>query len=1052
MNRGCAGQIALSEPQRAAVTAAPGRLVFMGGPGSGKSLVICERAIWLVANNVARAGEVLVLAPSRRAAVTLDEYIRRRRAGTGAPTATSFHGLALTILRRHYRELGYGQMPQILNAASHFHFLRRILTEEDPVLWPHYGKHLRTKTVQKLVHDVVVKAAENGLDAGEVVRRAHRWGRPDLKELALFYARYQERHRLAGMVDFGELLGIVAQALSARPEIGDVYRRAFRHILVDEYEEANPAQAELLYHLIDAETDLLIAGDPQQAINSYRGGTSSNLLACQEAFGASAIISSENFRSAERLAALDRFVCPAKCHLVLGDERPEGEARELFRRGDVRQDDDETCGAVRNPSASPGLVVLRSFTYLLDEARWIATKVESLIESGTPPTQVAILFRKLAVPLANILSAELAHRGIPCDVQSDRPVLEDRMLRAAVDVLRYLAALEDSAQALVRVLESPLSGLPPFGLRELQQAAALANKGLAQLAAEEANLEDLRLSEATHAATVALRDRLAALRRKVYWSVENLLWDIWRLFPAFRADALAGGRSSAVYATLLAEVSTLQERRGSMDIKQFLDLLESGYFERVSAESRRQQGVVIATVHQAKGREWDVVFLPGLVEGTFPQGPSQLDETSALLARDLASSPDPSQNGIGRLNALLRARHLEEERRVFYVAISRARRDLYLSHSCRNADGTAAEPPSRFLDLVAKCTEVEIAPHDAGESLPSDVDGAAVHYRRLLVSTDPLSQAQALYALHEMRQIWPQSLRSAEWWDNVQETDGAAPPFPDGSLFLSASRLGTYRDCPLKYEFGYHWGLGEPEGPALTIGSLLHKVLEEYHRPGSLLPRTRETLGALLEQNFDEGAFRYRPVARQGKKSLSQMLDAYYSRYGQLESVVEVEKSFEFAFGPHSIAGYVDRVDQLPSGELEIVDYKTGEPMSNAEAEDDLQLAIYDLAFHGDEKLRAIGKPAKVSYLYVKKVTTSSRGEGKRSYSPTDESRARLEGRLARYSAGILGELFPSRRAMSRVLPDLDAEDMKRTLSENPCRHCSFGWICPEMERGDRGS
>ncbi|MBI3979576.1 MAG: ATP-dependent helicase [Chloroflexi bacterium] len=1051
-------ELTLTEVQREVIEAPPGRQVFLARAGAGKTLVLGERAVRLVERGIARADQLLLLAPSRRVALALGNHVRSRLGNTVAPVAASFHGLALAIQRRHYRELGYRRLPQVLTTARHFHTLRLALAAESPDQWPHLGRAIGSDALWKLARDLAIGAAENGLDPTDLRRRVLVWGQPELEDLIEFVIRFQARLRGEGAVDFGQLLADVVRLLAARPEIAKYERRTYRHILVDELEDANAAQVDLLCHLLDEESDLVVAGDPEQAINSFRSGSPTYLLGCAGQLGARLVTSAENHRSAERPAELVRSVRPNSITMSL--------------EGDAVTRPDGIPTQAGDPGGDTGFAVLRPSTYPSDEARWIADQVASLIRAGTRPARIAILVRALAAPVARLIAAELARRDIPHRVQSGKRVLADPLLQATADLLRYLLAsrqetaghadrsmattdgadgsigLLESVRratadlAFLRVLDSPLSGLPPFGLTAVRRAAALAERDVAHLEAD--GLDDLVLDEDVRSALTALLDRLADLRSKLAWGAPSLLWEIWRLFPAFRDDALAGGQASAAYAALLNEVAGIGRRR-FIGLADAVDLLDTGYFDHVASSSPESHGVLMTTVHQAKGQEWEVVFLPGLTEGAFPLCHSPLD-LDPLLARDLPEAPDgPLSAAAAELIARRHARHAAEERRVFHVAVSRACRGLYLSCSRRGADGASAELPSRFLDAVTGCPAVDVIIGDAVEPLPLEVDAAVLHYRRLLRSAEPLLQAQGLYALHEMRRRWPEAVRPAEWWGNIGETVGAAPPFPDGSLHLSATRLGAYRDCPLAYQFGYHWRLTEPEGPALTVGNLIHQVLEEYHRPDSPLPRTRQALGETLNRRFDETAFLYRPLARQARKALDEMLDVYFARYGQSGPTVAVERPFQFAFGSHMISGLIDRVDRLPEGGLELIDYKTGSAMSKDEAKLDLQLALYDLAFFEDEELRGLGQPTRVSYLYLKSI--GPRADGKRGHAPAGDSRDWLKTRVRYYADAILAERFPAHRSIPRELPDLDPMELDRALRNDPCRFCGFTWVCPEAER-----
>ncbi|MHB1417098.1 MAG: ATP-dependent helicase, partial [Chloroflexota bacterium] len=994
------------------------------GPGAGKTTVLGERAAWLIAGDLARPEAVLVLAPSRRAAEAVARYARRRLGGLPGPSATSFHGLALTLLRRHYAVLGYRRPPVPLDFRSLPQTLRDLLAAEDPVAWGPYGPMLGSSALRTLATDAVRGAAENGLDeaALRALGEGPGAGTP-LRELAGFYGRYREHLRREGLVDFSALLAQAVDLLDAHPTIARQCQEEYRCILVDEFEEASYVKAELLCRLVGPQTDLVVAGDPEEGIGSYQGGCPEYLRQCAERLGARVFTSVENHRAAPRPHDFCRAIRPA----TAGDT-PKPPA----------------VSEAPGPSEEQGSVVLRPFAYGTDEAAWVAAEVASLVRAGTPPAEIAVVFRSLRSPLARLVQTELARRNIPCAVPANGGVLREPLLQATVDLLRYLAGEEPPDEGLPRLLDSPLGGLPPFGLDELRRAAASAGASVAGLLIDGIDGANLDVGEDVRAAIVSLRERLAGLEERTEWSMASLLWEIWRLFPAFAADARAEGKAARAYAALLAEVARLEEGGSSLSPSDLVERLERGDFDGLGATERRQTGVAITTVHQAKGREWAAVFLPDLCEEVFPLRRSPLDLVAPLLMRDLPVAGDEFDTA-----ALVAARHNAEERRIFYVAASRACRALYLSYSRYGADGTTTRLPSRFLDTVSSCPDVEVVPGQWRENLPLHPTGAVAHYRARLRAADPLERARAVYALHRLRGTFPEAMRPAGWWENVPETAGGAPPFPGGRLYLSASRLGAYRECPLAYERSYHWRLYERTGTAATLGSILHGVLEEYHRPGSLLPRGRESLQQLLEERFDESAFPYRPVARQAKRNLEKLLDLYYERYGLDGPALAVERRFAFDFGPHVVTGFIDRVDEVAPGELEIIDYKSGGAMKYEDAEADLQLALYDLAFLEDPDLQALGRPVKVSYLYPKNI--GKRADGKRSYEPSETSREYLQQRVRYYADGILGERFPSHHELAMAFADLDAAELERLLKKDPCRFCGWTWLCPWSEKGAAG-
>lgn len=1006
------------DPLQLVATGFGAKTICLGGPGTGKTTLLAERAAWLIASGAARPEQVLVLAPSRRAAEAVARLARQHLGGGQGPQASSFAALALALLPRHYRALGYSRPPRVLDTSEQRQTIREVLTAEDPAAWGTYTYALGRRVLQTLAYDTATGAAENGLDPEELRWRGEAAGAGvPLRELAAFYPRYRAFLRARHLVDFGHLQAEVARLLSQLPAVAEECQRSYPFLLVDEFEEATYAQACLLEGLVGPQTGLLVAGDPEQAIGSFRGGSPTYLLDLGERLGARVVHLEGRHRGGEGL------------HRFWAALRPGGQAEGA---------PGEPAPAAAQPAK--GSVVLRIHPYLSDEARWLASQIERLLHAKTKPAEIAVVFRTLGTPLARLLQAELKRRDIPYCIPTEGASVAQPLLRATFDLLAYLAGGAPAEAALLRLLDSPLGGLPPFGLDEVHRLAALADLPLAQWL--DSHPDAWKASPALREALVALRERLGTLKAQAGGSVGSLLWEIWRAFPAFAEDARTGGTASRAYAALLGEVARLEEGGCSLSITALRERLERGDFDGLTAPAGQQAGVAITTVHRAKGCEWPVVFLPDLTEGSLPIARSALDLVAPLLLRDLAIPSSEAD-----LAAEVARRHLEEERRIFYVAASRAQTTLYLSYSRTGADGTSALLPSRFLGAVTACPVVRVE-NEGQEELPLHPLGALAHYRAFLRSPDPLLRAQALYAIDRLRQAQPALVRPAQWWENVAETIGGAPPFPEGRLYLSASRLGAYRECPLAYQYAHHWRLWEPAGTPATVGSLLHAVLEEYHRPGSILPRGREVLQSLLEERFQESQFPYRPVARQAKRNLEKLLDLYYDRYGLDGPALAVEQRFTFAFGPHVVNGFIDRIDCLPSGELELIDYKSGDAMKHDDATADLQLALYDLAFYEDQALGALGRPAKVSYIYPKAIGKTAKADGKRSYQPTDQTRAYLRERMAYYAQAMLEERFPSHFELAEAFADLDPAELERIVAKNPCYFCGWTWLCPWQERG----
>ncbi|MHB8991846.1 MAG: ATP-dependent helicase [Chloroflexota bacterium] len=991
------------DPQQVDATTAPGPVAALGEPGTGKTTVVVERAAHLIASGVPK-DRILVLALSRRSMAEMTARLVERLA-TEAPVVTTLHSLALGLVRHNYREAGYRRPPRSLAGQEAWHRLKATLEHENPADWPRYGSMLRSQTLLALAIDLVAGSAQNALEDREILDRFAEYGRSDLKELVRFLGRYLRQLKELGLIDLQWALVEAQRLLENHPEILCAHRDRYPHLLVDEFEDASFAQARLASML--GGNGLFVAGNPDQSINSFQGGSPAHL----RKLAASPEVRVARLGTCHRSAPAIQRACWS-----------------LVENGASPVEDGEP----------PDAVTLRTFAHQSEEPLWIAQEILSLLRSGIGPQQVAVLFRSGKDPVARGLSRRLIHMGIPIRLAPDpRSVAADPLVGSAIDVLRYLDSPADSRKAqFVGLLTSPLAGLTPAELRAFRRAAR--EMGISPLEAA-GNPSALMASPPQMADVVAsLASRLTSLESYVDKSPVELLWRIWTTFPAYAAQAVAWSEqrmdeivgSPAAYRAFLEEAGQIVEDTPSATIADLVALYDAGYFRDITTGAGHHPGVgiTLTTIHQARGRQWDFVFLPSLVEGVYPLRRSHVGTLAPLLLR-----------GEGEPEGI-RDRHLAEEKRLLLVGLSRACRKVCLTHSATALDGTTRLTPSRYLSLVQPMVVSN------GKGRRQGVEELLVHYRRQLLAEDPVARAQALYALGRLAHAFPGRVNPALWWDTQDETVGAEHPYPSGSLRLSASRLTAYRYCPLQFKFAQHISLEDVSSDAMTLGTLIHDVLQAYHDPAARHPRTRAALESLADQLFDPAAFSRPAVARQVRAKATELLDLYFSKYGRATGVVAVEKPFRFPLGPHTVAGRIDRVDRRPDGTLELIDYKTGTAMSHGDAETDIQLALYDLAFQHVPELAELGQPGKATYLYLK--TIGVRADGKRSYEPTEEGKQRLLDRIGRYSSGILTETFPSKYRILETWPDLEPEEVTRVQKSNPCRTCSFGWLCPEMERG----
>lgn len=654
----------LNPQQREAVLHQGGPLLIVAGAGSGKTRVLTNRIAYLLATGRARAGEVIAITFTNKAAAEMRERVE----GLVGPAAgrmwvSTFHSACVRILRREAGTLGLRSSFSIYDSADSQRLLTLVARELDldPKRYPAKALQNKISSLKDELVDPETFAATSGGGAANDFDTA----------LAQVYTRYQARLKQAHALDFDDLIMTTVHLLRAFPAVAEHYRRRFRHVLVDEYQDTNHAQYALVRELVgssrgivDDSTDmelprgeLTVVGDADQSIYAFRGASIRNILEFEVDYpDARTILLEQNYRSTQTILSAANAVI---------SRNPGRENKRLWT--------DSGAGA-------------QIVAYVADteheEARFVAEEIDRLGDSdGVRPGDVAVFYRANAQSRA--LEEVLIRVGLPYKVVGGTRFYERKEIKDAVAYLRALDNPDDDV-SVRRILNVPKRGLGDrseamvasyaererisFGaaLDRLDEVPGLGTRAITGLSAFAAMMTDLRvLAESAGPAEVlgAVLERsgyLAELRAsddpQDGSRVENLA-ELHAVASEFEQTDPEG-----VLADFLERVSLVA------DSDQIPD--DDGGDD--DGEARPDPGVVtLMTLHTAKGLEFPVVFLTGMEDGTFPHQRSLSD-----------------------------AQQLEEERRLAYVGLTRARERLYISRAAvRTAWGVPNEfPPSRFLD------------------------------------------------------------------------------------------------------------------------------------------------------------------------------------------------------------------------------------------------------------------------------------------------------------------------------------------------------------------
>ncbi|MFI6176767.1 ATP-dependent helicase [Nonomuraea sp. NPDC051191] len=955
------GPPALDEHQRAVVEHRSGPLLVLAGPGTGKTTTIVESVVERIERRGVDPERVLILTFSRKAAEELRQRVTGRlRRTTRSPLALTFHSYAYALLRRESVLEGKAP-PRLLTGPEQLLEIRRLLhgeLETGALDWPpSLREALKTRGFAEEVRDFLSRAAERGLDAERLVALGRRHGRSDWIATGRFYGRYQDRFDLdpEETYDYAELIG-AASALLTRPEVRERERAAHDVLFVDEYQDTDPAQEHLLGQLAGDGRDLVAVGDPDQSIYGFRGADVHGIMKFPERFrtldGREAPVlalrvcrrSGADLLEASRRVAARLPIAPAPDH----DQR--------HGHRDLVPTADADLGDVR--------VLLADSTS--QEAAIVADTLRRahLIE-GVPWKRMAVLVRsaKRQVPL---LRRALVNAGVPTMIAGDEvPIAQEPGVRPLLTMLRVAldpAQLDEGVAE--ELLTGPLGGTDMIGVRRLRRALKIAENEA--VAAEETGEEPAEARSSGELLVAALQDvreltrvephvavpaervakLLAAAREAAAeeGTAEDLLWAVWHasgLGRRWSEQSLSGGSRGAqadrdldAVVALFDHAAKFVDRMPKAGPEVFLDNLAAQEIPGDTLADRAPDGdaVRVLTAHRSKGLEWDIVVVAGVQEGVWPD----LRLRGSLLGADdlveVVEGAEPSA-------ASLASKLLAEERRLFYVAATRARRRLVVT--AVGGEDTD-ERPSRFLS----------------ELMPGEVESATVDDRARWLTmsalvadlrsavTDPTRPAKvrrrAARQLARLAAAGVQGAHPNDWYALTPITDDRPLSWPDDIVNISPSAVESFTKC------GLRWLLETAVGAAGTstaqgLGNVIHALamLAATDLPGE------DVLSERLDQVWNELDFGGVWYNRKQRQVAEQMIGKFLRwQKDNPRELVAIEESFVAMVSEGvQIKGRVDRVERDDDGRAVIIDLKTGGSKPKAgELDRHPQLGVYQLA------------------------------------------------------------------------------------------------------------
>ncbi len=893
----------INEQQKRAIEFENGPLLVVAGAGTGKTRVITERIKHLIQERETKSSEILALTFTEKASAEMADRVGDiMPLGYGEPWIYTFHSFADRILRNEGLEIGLDTSYKVLSSTEQYLLIRKNLFKFGLNYFLPLGNPTKfiwgiIKFISRLQDEYIspedFQRFANGFAGDEEEKK--RW-----QELAGFYTNYQKIKIAKSKMDFGDLINWTVRLFKTRPNVLKRYQNQFKHIMVDEFQDTNYAQYELIKLLFPntvAEKEgnlrsLLTVGDDSQAIYRFRGAAVSNILEFMEDFPkAETITLLQNYRSSQNI--LD----PA--YKLIQNNNPDTLESKL-------KISKKLVSEIDKKGILPQVFELETMEGEVDVV--LRTLMDIIAKEPQYSYKDFAILARANNHLDPFLLA-LRKSEIPYQLVGSRGLYDRDEIRNIIALLRVIVNPDDGI-SLYRVLNIPCLNVSREVIAGLFSLAKLNKTPLWQVVKESEN------EQVKFAVEKALECQTSITKKTPSEILYNLVRDIKFIDELLKEETLENQlaiKNLDLFLNIVKnfEVSYRNENKELptlIDFVEYLNLMTEAGENPSQAEIEDIDTVNLLTVHASKGLEFPVVFMVNLVSDRFP-------------TRD-KSDQIPVPDELVKESLPVGDSHIQEERRLFYVGLTRAKKYLFLTYA-QNYGGKRDKKRSGFVD------ELKL------QSKPFSYNEISKNKKQA-----------ALFGIESgFRDTKSQKLTS----------------FTPESLSYSA--IEAFEECPLKYKYGHILKIPTPPSHALTFGTTIHNTLKDFHTSLSMGNKlTLDDLYEMYENNWDPAGYIDQVHREKQFEHGKKLLKEYYKK--NIDSNIKpeaLEKWFNLRIGGIKFNGRIDRIDSLAGGKVEIIDYKTGSAKNQKDVDKNDQLSFYAL---GATEFLGL-KPEKLSLYFL---------------------------------------------------------------------------------------
>lgn len=890
----------LNKEQLKAIRHKGGPLLIIAGAGTGKTTVITERIKYLISKELAKPSEILALTFTEKAASEMQSRIEEALPyGYIQMWITTFHSFGDRILKQEAVNIGLSSDYHLLTEAESVQLIKDNLFRFDLDYYRPLGNP--TGFVKEMVRhfsrlkdeDISVSDYIAWVDKKEKLSEGK--GEEELlevkkwKELAFAFKTYEEIKSQKDYIDFGDLIVKTILLFRKRPNILRFYQKRFKYILVDEFQDTNYAQYELIKLLAGKDANLTVVGDDDQSIYRFRGAAVSNIIQFKKDYPqALVVVLNKNYRSCQEILN--------KAYKLIRHNNPD-------RLEVVEKINKKLVSLADTNKENTGVFFYKTKTGD-DEADLVAEKIIELVESeGFLYKDIAVLVR--ANNHADSFVRAFLRKNIPYQFLGPSKLFKKPEVLNLIAYLKILENVYDS-NSFYRLLSSEYVDVPSRDIAFINSLARRRNMSIFEVCEnlDEANVSvDTKLKIERFLEIV--RKHLSLITKETAGQILfNFLEEsgfLKKLVSPDNPQAQIVANNISKFFEKLKNYESSHEDTGVTSVVNWIDLSDEIGESPIATEIdwEEKDSVNIITVHSSKGLEFPVVFLVNLVEDRFP----------SRDRREVIPIPDELIKEILPVGDY----HLEEERRLFYVGMTRAKFKLFLTASDLYSQGKRKKLISPFVV----------------EALGEKV----------------LNQGNATKA-NQLALLDYQPLIKESKVENI----------PLYVTSLSYTQIQTFKTCPLHYKLRYILNIPSLPTASQSFGTSMHLALRDFYRlfskgkfKGFSQEKLIDELVSLLDKNWITDGFLAKEHEKQffdkGKEYLKGYIEKEFNPNTKTALIEENFSVFLPLERPLKIIGRMDRVDILPNGGIEIIDYKSGEKVpTQKEVDRDLQMSFYAIA------------------------------------------------------------------------------------------------------------